>query len=76
MVFAGIAKQASEQKKMNCEIILKLTRSMYFLAKNHIPHTFTYKELIELLVLAINCMKRILVNGHLKLSTYQDSVLG
>ena len=34
MQCAGAAKQAEER-----EIILKLMRSMYFLEKNHIPHT-------------------------------------
>ena len=42
---------AEEQKKKNREIILKLMSSMYFLAKNRIPHSTTYKELIELQVL-------------------------
>ena len=51
MQCAGAAKQAEEQKKKNREIILKLMRSIYFLAKNHIPHSITYKELIELQIL-------------------------
>ena len=50
MQCAGPAKQAEEQKKKNCEIILKMMRSIYFLAKNRIPHLTTYKELIELQV--------------------------
>ena len=37
MQYAAAAKQAEEQKK-NREIILKLMRSIYFLAKNRI-HT-------------------------------------
>ena len=37
MQCAGAAKQAEEQKKKNCEII-KLMRSIHFLAKNRIPH--------------------------------------
>ena len=48
MQCAGAAEQAEEQKKKNREIIHKLIRSIYFLAKNHIPHSTTYKELIEL----------------------------
>ena len=48
MQCASAAKQAEEQKK---EIILRLIRSIYFLAKNHIPHSTTYKDLIELQVL-------------------------
>ena len=43
MQCAGAAKQAEEQKKMNREIILKLMKSMYFLAKDLIPHSTTYK---------------------------------
>ena len=39
MQCAGAAKQAGEQK--NHEIILKLMRSTYFLAKNRIPHSTT-----------------------------------
>ena len=38
MQCAGAAKQAEEQKKNNREIILKLMRSISFLAKNLIPH--------------------------------------
>ena len=45
MQCAGAAKEAGEQKKNNCEIILKLMRSIYFLAKNPIPHSTTYKAL-------------------------------
>ena len=51
MQCAGAAKQAEEQKKKNRENILKLMRSIYFLAKNHIPHSTTYNEFIELQVL-------------------------
>ena len=54
MQYAGTAKQAEEQNKKNCEIILKLMRSIYFLAKNHIPHSTTSKVLIELHVLNSN----------------------
>ena len=51
MQCAGAARQAEEQKKKNHEIILKLMRSIYFLAKNRIPHSITCKVLngIELL---------------------------
>ena len=51
MKCACAARQAEEQKKKNREIILKLMSSIHFLAKNHIPHSTTYKELIELQVL-------------------------
>ena len=46
MQCASSAKQAEEQKKKNCEIILKLMRYIYFLAKNCILHSTTYKEFI------------------------------
>ena len=39
MQCAEAAKQAEEQKTKNREIILKLMRSLYFLAKNCIPHS-------------------------------------
>ena len=48
MQCAEAAKQAEEQKKKNREIILKLIRSIYFLAKNRIPHSTTHMKLIEL----------------------------
>ena len=49
---AGSVILAEEKKKKNREIILKLMRSiLYFLTKNCIPHSTTYKELIELQVL-------------------------
>ena len=41
MQCAGSAKQTEEQKKKNCEIILKSMWSVYFLAKNHIPYSTT-----------------------------------
>ena len=64
MQCAGAARQAEEQKKKNCEIILKLMRSIYFLTKNRIPLSTTYTELIELRVLmAMNSLKSILVKG-------------
>ena len=50
MQCAGAAKQAEELKKKNCKIILNLMRSIYFLAKNRIPNSTAYKELIELQV--------------------------
>ena len=71
------AIQAEEQKENNCEIILKLMRSIYFLTKNHITHSTTYKELIELQVLnGDELLEKYLMKGHLMLSTHQDSVLG
>ena len=62
MQCAGAARQAEEQKKKDREIILKLMRSIYFLSSK--------------CLMALNCLKSILVKGHLMLSTHQDSVLG
>ena len=75
MQCAGAAKQAEEQKKKHREIILKLMRSIYFLAMNRIPQPNTYKELSSKCLMAMNCLKSILVKSHLMLSTHQDSVL-
>ena len=41
----GAAKQAEEQKEKNSEIIHKLMRSIYFLAKNRIPHSIELQVL-------------------------------
>ena len=37
-----------EKKKQNCEILLKLLRSVYFLVKNRIPHSTIHSNVIEL----------------------------
>ena len=74
MQCTGTAK-AEEQMKKNCEINL-LIRSIYFMAKNRIHHSTTYKEVIELQVLnGDELLESILVKGHLMLSIYQDSFL-
>ena len=57
---ASVAKEIAEQKMRNCEIIIKLLRSIYFLVKSRIPYSTTYKELIELQV----------VNGDMLLQKY------
>ena len=77
MQCAGAAKQAEEQKKKNLKIILKLMRSIYFLAKNRIPHLTTYKELIKFQVLNEDELLEKHFSEELSnASTYQDSVLG
>ena len=45
MQCAGAAEQVEEQKKKNREIILKLMRSIHFLAKNRIPHSIELQKL-------------------------------
>ena len=66
MQCAGAAKQVYEQKNKNPEIILKLMRSIYFLAKYRIPHSTTYKELVELQVFnGDELLEKHLSEGHL-----------
>ena len=45
---SAAAKELAEKKKQNCEILLKLLRSVYFLVKNRIPNSITYSNVIEL----------------------------
>ena len=53
-----------------------MIRSIYFMAKNSIHHSTTYKEFIELQVLnGDELLESILVKGHLMLRIHQDSVL-
>ena len=42
------AKQLEEERQKNRSILLKLLRSIYFLAKNRIPHTTTFEGLVKL----------------------------
>ena len=42
--------QAVESKQRNRDVLLKLLRSTYFLAKNRIPHTTVYRRLLDLQV--------------------------
>ena len=39
---ASAAKEAAERRQRNRDVLLKLLRSLYFLAKNRIPHSRTY----------------------------------
>ena len=45
---SAAARELAEKKKQNCEIVLKLLRSVYFLVKNRIPHSTMYSNVIEL----------------------------
>ena len=57
-------------------IVRLLMRSTYFLAKNHIPHSTTYKELIELQVLnGDELLEKHLSEGPSNGLKNQDSVL-
>ena len=44
------AKEAEERRLRNRDVLLKLIRSVYFMAQNYIPHTTTYRSLVELLI--------------------------
>ena len=45
---SAAAKEAACRAERNRSIVLKLMRSIYFLAKNKIPHTTVYPNLIAL----------------------------
>ena len=47
---SAAAKELEERKERNKIIMLKLFRSIYFLVKNHIPHTILFSKLVELQV--------------------------
>ena len=42
-----LAATEAEQRK-NGKLIKKLTKSLYFLVKHHMPHTTTFEDLIML----------------------------
>ena len=44
------AREVAKMKQRNSEVLLKLLRSVYFLARNRIPHSTIYGELIDLQV--------------------------
>ena len=47
---SAAAKEAADTVQRNRSILLKLMRSIYFLAKNRIPHTTEYPHLVALQV--------------------------
>ena len=47
---AAIAKEQEEQRVKNRAVLLQLLRSVYFLAKNRLPLTTIYKEVVQLQV--------------------------
>ena len=47
---AAIAKEQEEQRVKNRAVLLELLRSVYFLAKNRLPLTTIYKEVVQLQV--------------------------
>ena len=47
---SSAAQQAAECRQRNRDVLLKLLRSAYFLAKNRIPHTTVYPHLVNLQV--------------------------
>ena len=48
MQLAGAAKAQEEKRMKNRSIILKLLRSVYFMAKEHVPHCITFTDLVGL----------------------------
>ena len=48
MQLAGAAKAQEEKRVKNLSIILKLLRSVYFMAKEHVPHSTTFTDLVGL----------------------------
>ena len=49
-VVEQIVTASEEERKQNRELMKKLIRSLYFLVKNHVPHTTTFESLITLLI--------------------------
>ena len=47
---SSAAQQAAERRQRNRDVLLKLLRSAYFLAKNRILHTTVYPHLVDLQV--------------------------
>ena len=45
---SATAKEAACRAERNCSIVLKLMRSIHFLAKSKTPHTMVYSNLIAL----------------------------
>ena len=58
-----IVTASEEEKKQNRELIKKLSRSLYFLVKHHIPHTTTFEGLITLQI----------ENGDMKLKAHRET---
>ena len=48
MQLAGVRKAQEEKRLKNRSIILKLLRSVYFMAKEHVPHPTTFTDLVGL----------------------------
>ena len=65
-VVEQIAKASEEEKTENRELIKKLIQCLYFLVKNHIPHTTKFQGLVTLQV----------KDGDIKLKTHRDQCPG
>ena len=50
---SAAARELAEKKKKNCEILLKLLRSVYFLVKNRIPHSTMYSNVLSYRLLMV-----------------------
>ena len=62
-VVEQIISASEEDKQHNRDFIKKLIRSLYFLVKQHIPHTTTFEGLITLQI----------ENGDIKLRNHRDN---
>ena len=58
------AREEAERKEKNRQVLLKLLRSVYFLVKNWIPHSTTYRELVELQVANGDQLLEQHINSH------------
>ena len=47
---AAAAREANEKRARNRAVLLKIIRSVYFLVKHRIPHTYTFQDLLGLQV--------------------------
>ena len=67
---SAAAKEAEERRAKNRNIVLKLLRSIYFLAKSHLPLTTTFDPLVQL-QMEMNFSNK-LKRGHKMLSTHPN----
>ena len=73
---SAAARELAEKKKQNCEILLKLLRSVYFLVKNRIPHSYYVLMLLSYTLLMVtSCLNSISRRIHLTLSTHQNYLM-
>ena len=69
--YSAAAKEAEERRAKNRNIVLKLLRSIYFLAKNRLPLTTTFDPLVWL-QMEMNFSNNMSKRGHKMLSTHPN----